>query len=226
MLFAALDTLDTGLAGQAQLKLYGEVAGFLRSASAWLARHRPGPAGSTAAFLKAARAAIEPELETVLPSAVIAGRDAGVQALTGAGVPVALARHLAGLPVALAIPEIALVAERAQTSLPRAARAYFAVTEALRIGRLEAALRGIAPADHFDGLALSRAGDMIGAARRALAVSALGAGGDDPVAAWLARGGERVEAVRSRLQALTETGEVTVSRLTVAAGFLGDLASG
>ena len=44
----------------------------------------------------------------------------------------------------------------------------------------------------------------------------------DPVAAWLASGGERIARLRDRLQALTE-GDVTVSKLSVAAGLMGDL---
>jgi len=46
---------------------------------------------------------------------------------------------------------------------------------------------------------------------------------EDPVAAWLEAGGVRVARTRERLQALTEGGELTVSRLTVAAGLLSDL---
>ncbi len=77
----------------------------------------------------------------------------------------------------------------------------------------------------YDGLALSRALDMTGAARRGMAVSALTQFGTnaEPVAAWLEAGGERVTRLRERLQALTEGSELTVSRLSVAAGLMGDL---
>ncbi|MEC6999592.1 hypothetical protein VXQ18_06915 [Brucella abortus] len=42
-----------------------------------------------------------------------------------------------------------------------AAKAYFAVSEAFRIGRIEDAARSIPVADYYDGLALSRASDTI-----------------------------------------------------------------
>jgi glutamate dehydrogenase len=43
------------------------------------------------------------------------------------------------------------------------------------------------------------------------------------VAAWVDAGGQRIARARERLQALTEGGEITVSRLTVAAGLMSDL---
>jgi glutamate dehydrogenase len=48
-------------------------------------------------------------------------------------------------------------------------------------------------------------------------------GAKEPVEAWLEAGGARVARTRERLQALTEGGDLTVSRLTVAAGLMSDL---
>ncbi|WP_287323515.1 hypothetical protein, partial [Mesorhizobium sp.] len=81
------------------------------------------------------------------------------------------------------------------------------------------------PSDYYDQLALFRATDTIGAARRGIAVAALTGHAEaaDPVAAWLEAGGERVGRIRERLQALTEGGDITVSRLSVASGLISDL---
>jgi glutamate dehydrogenase len=67
---------------------------------------------------------------------------------------------------------------------------------------------------------------MIGSARRDIAIAALRGGGDrkDPVGAWMDEGGARIAAVRERLRTLSEGADLSVSRLTVAAGLLGDLA--
>ena len=46
---------------------------------------------------------------------------------------------------------------------------------------------------------------------------------DQPVGAWLEAGGERIARTRERLQALTEGGDITVSRLSVASGLMSDL---
>ena len=121
--------------------------------------------------------------------------------------------------------DIALVAVKAKADIVNAAAAYFAVSEAFRIGRIEDAARGLSPSDYYDGMALSRAQDTIAAARRGMAIAALqrSAKAGDPVAAWLDAGGDRVSRLRERLQALTEGGEITVSRLSVAAGLMADL---
>jgi glutamate dehydrogenase len=135
------------------------------------------------------------------------------------------------------VQDIALVASKAKADIIDAAKAYFAVTEAFRIGRIEDAARGsrrriITTASHC------RVQDTIAAARRGIAIAALkgqagskaakaapngAAKSGDPVAQWLDAGGDRIGRLRDRLQALTEGGDITVSRLSVAAGLMGDL---
>ena len=142
-----------------------------------------------------------------------------------AGAPAKLADRLAMLDIAELIPDVATVARQSNVDLIAAAKAFFAVTETFRISRIEEAVRSIAVTDYYDGLALSRAADMIGGARRGIAVSALSAFGKagQPVGAWLDAGGERIARTRERLQALTEGGDITVSRLSVASGLMSDL---
>ena len=74
-------------------------------------------------------------------------------------------------------PTSRLVARQSKVDLVAAAKAFFAVTESFRISRIEDAVRSISVTDYYDGLALSRAADTIGAARRGIAVSALSAFG-------------------------------------------------
>ena len=66
-----------------------------------------------------------------------------------------------------------------------------------------------------------------GMARRGMTERVIRAHGKDkaPVEAWLEAGGERMRRVRERLQGLTES-ELSVSRLTVAAGLMHDLIQG
>jgi len=136
-----------------------------------------------------------------------------------------LAGQLALTEVAELIPDVALTARTANADIVSAAKAFFTVSDAFRIPRVEEAARSIMPPDYYDQLALSRAADTIGAARRGIAVAALTAHAKaaDPVAAWLEAGGERVARIRERLQALTEGGDITVSRLSVASGLMSDL---
>lgn len=162
------------------------------------------------------------EIEALAMATPDAERVAGFRRL---GAPDSLAEKLARLSALLAAPDIALVAAEGDTALSDAARIHGAVDEALGLARIEAALRSFAATDYFDGLALWRAGDMIGAARRAIAAAALRGGGGDPVAIWLARR-DPAGTVRAQVRAIADGGEITVSRLTVAAGLLGDLAGG
>jgi glutamate dehydrogenase len=175
--------------------------------------------------LKAARRALEPKLAAMAPEFTRTHLEEVAHALFRDGAPEELARRIAFLHVSEFIPDIVLVATRSGAELPAAARAFFAVTEAFRIGRIAEAARAIGVTDYYDGLALTRARDAIGDARRGIAVAALQANpkAADPVGEWLEAGGETIARARDRLKALTETGDITVSRLSVAAGLMSDL---
>ena len=226
-LFREIDALDTTIDGQAQIGLYQRVWHLIHAATGWFLKNETGaePVAESTNKLRSARQALEPKLAAMLPAFMkqrLAER-AGV--LESDGVPAKLASRLAFLGVDELVPDISRIAERANADLQTAARAFFTVTDTFRIGRIEDAARTIAPSDYYDSLALSRAMDMIGAARRDMSVAAL-AGfpkANDPAAEWAEAGGERIVRVRDRLQALTEGSELTISRLTVAAGLMSDL---
>ncbi|MCX7305918.1 MAG: NAD-glutamate dehydrogenase [Hyphomicrobiales bacterium] len=227
-LYREIDALDNRIDGQVQLDLYASVGRLVLGACSWNLKNVGGDEalGKQIAALQQARKTLEPKLATLLPEFPrerLAGRRL---ALTGAGAPPKLADRLALLDASVLIPDIALVASDAGADLVATAKAFFAVTGAFRIGRIEDAAGSIATADYYEGMALARAVDTIGAARRGITAAALAgfATADDPVADWLAAGGERIAATRERLQALTEGGDITVSRLSVAAGLMSDLA--
>lgn len=226
-LYREIDALDNVVDGTMQLDLYQAVSRLIFGTSGWYLRneHSDAPLASRIAELQEARAALEPKFSGMLPAFTrdrIQNRKAGFAA---AGAPEKLAERLSLLEVGELVPDIALVAKTAKADILAAAKAFFAVSEAFRIPRIEDATHAIATSDYYEGLALSRASDTIGAARRGIAVAALASFGtaDDPVATWLEAGGERINRTRERLQALTEGGDITVSRLTVAAGLMSDL---
>jgi glutamate dehydrogenase len=224
----AIDALDGKVDGMDQLDLYAAVTRLLHAASGWYLKNEPGRAvvGERIESIRTARKALEPRLASMLPAYMADRLAERTHALFKAGAPEPLAEKLALCSVLDLLPDIALVARRAKAELLPAAHAFFAVTEAFRIGRMEEATRAIPAIDYYDGLALSRANDMIDRARRDITVAALAAHGraDDPVAAWLEKGGGRIAGAREQLHALVEAGDITLSRLTVAAGLLADLA--
>ncbi|BCG99240.1 NAD-glutamate dehydrogenase [Mesorhizobium loti] len=226
-LYSEIDALDSQIDGQVQLDLYQMVSRLIYVTSGWYLKNDAGtaPLGQRIAELQDARKALEPKLVSLLPAFSRERIEEKRHGLFKAGAPEKLAEQLALSEVAELIPDIALTARTAGADIVAAARAFFAVSDAFRIPRVEDAARSITPSDYYDQLALSRATDTIGAARRGIAVAALTghAKAADPVAAWLEAGGERVARIRERLQALTEGGEITVSRLSVASGLMSDL---
>ncbi len=224
-----IDALDNKVPGMAQLGFYQEVGRLIHAATAWqLKNATPKPIGERVDDIAAARKVLEPLLPSLLPAFSQERMKERAKAFAAAGAPQKLAATLAFAGLAEIVPDIALVARQAAATLPDAAAAWCAVTEAFRIGRIEDAARAIQTNDYYDGLALARASDMIEVARRGIATAALKSGGKQKGAAaaarWLESGGERVTKARERLQALTEGGEISVARLTVAAGLLSDLA--
>ncbi len=227
-LFAAIDALDNEVDGMAQLGFYQSVVHLIYAATYWDLKNadRDIPVSGRIDELHRAREVLAPELPAMLPAFLKERMAERLNRFGEAGAPAPLAERLAFLNVAEIIPDIDLVARHASADLLVAARIYLQISEAFRIGRIEEAARAVVPADYYDGLALSRANDMIGAARRGMAVSVLSGYGnqEDPVAAWIDAGGQRLARARERLQALTEGGDISVSRLTVAAGIMADLA--
>jgi len=226
-LYREIDALDNKIDGQVQLDLYVTVGRMAQAATAWDLKNGTASRslGEQIAGLQSARKALDPKLLALIPSFSKERIEERRHGLFKGGAPEPLAEKLALIDASAMIPDIALVAKIANAALADAAKAFFAITDAFRIERIEDAARSIAPSDYYDGLALTHAGDMIGAARRGMAVAALSGHGKaaDPVAAWLDAGGERIAKVRERLQALTEGSEISVSRLTVASGLMSDL---
>jgi glutamate dehydrogenase len=227
-LFASIDALDNKIDGQLQLDLYAQACRLIYVATAWDLKNglEDEPIGKQVDGLRDARKALTTKLTELAPPDMRDRFAAKRDLLIASKVPPALAERLARIELAELVPDVALVAHQAKADVVTAAKAYFAVTDALRISRIEESARALSPSDYYDAMALSRAEDTIDAARRAIAIAALKDHGKaaDPVAAWIETGGPRIGRLRERLQALTEGGEITVSRLTVAAGLMADLA--
>src|SRR5690606_7965061 len=99
------------------------------------------PLGSRIAALREASRTLETKMGAMLPT-FIAGRvEERTQELFRAGAPEALARKVAFLWVMESVPDIARIASETGGDLVKAARAFFAVTKAFRIGRIGEAAR-------------------------------------------------------------------------------------
>ncbi|MBN9070444.1 MAG: NAD-glutamate dehydrogenase, partial [Rhizobiales bacterium] len=111
-LYREIDALDNRIDGQVQLDLYAALGRLLFAASAWdLKNGGEGALGDQIDALAAARAALEPKLAGLLPASVQERIEARRRHFSAAGVPDALAAHVAVLDSVELIPDIVLVAQ-------------------------------------------------------------------------------------------------------------------
>ena len=134
-----------------------------------------------------------------------------------------LAERIAALSTLSFSTDIVFTAGRNGVPPVAAAKAFFGVLELFDLGDILLRARDLVLADRFDRMALDRANANLWRALRDLSADVLAEGGDPN--AYRAR---RTEAVGRTAKAVADItqGELTVSRLSVAAGLLADLASG
>ena len=142
--------------------------------------------------------------------------------------PEALARRIANMPALAAAPDMVLVADRTRKPIADDRRDLFrgrGLSSASTASRRRRAASW--SSDYFDRLALDRALDSIGDAERRLtaAMVANGAVGEAAVQAWVKPRQAEVERIRTAIHEIAGSG-LTLSKLTVAASLLGDLARG
>ncbi|HWL31053.1 MAG TPA: NAD-glutamate dehydrogenase [Xanthobacteraceae bacterium] len=223
----AINALDAKIPGKVQLGLYAAVQDMLLDRMVWFLRNTD-PSKDLAGVIARHRkgiAALADALDKVLPAEAAAARQARKAELTRAGVPDDLARRIADIPELTAAPDIVLTADRTKKPIASVAATYFAAEDYFRAGRVVAAARDVAVADYFDRLALDRALDTIGDAecRLTALMVTTGQSGADAVEAWVAPRKAEVERIRAAIHQIAGSG-LTLSKLTVAASLLSDLA--
>src|SRR5262249_39073225 len=223
----AVEALDNRIPGKLQLDLFAAVQDLLLDRIVWFLRNVDLAAGlaSVIEHYHSGIAAVAAALDRVLPEDARAARTARIAELTGAGVPEPLARGIADLPWLMPAADIVLVADRSAKPVADVAATYFAAGAYFRIDHIATAARSIPLADYFDRLALDRALDAIGDAECRIAAEMLsdGAAVADAVDQWVKSRGEEAERVRMAVHEIAASG-LTLSKLTVAASMLGDLA--
>jgi glutamate dehydrogenase len=223
-LWAEIDALDGRISGQVQNDLYARTSGIFGEATRLILQTQVGT-GDLDSAMDRLKAATKGLRESISEAGMgeIASRAGELEAQ---GVPEALAREIALLSTLVLVPEIMLIADRTRETMARAAESYFAVTETFRVNRLISAGERINTSDHYESLALSRSLQQIAAARRNIVIAALTAYPQEakPVEAWHGSDRVRMNRIGTELVALSESGELTLSKVTVAAGLLGDLA--
>ena len=206
------------------MELYAIVQERVIAQTVWFVRYGDYSKGIGAVvgdYQKAVNS-LMPKLEKIVPQFLSDRIKADAARFEEAGVPRTTALTLARLPFAGLIPDILYAAKQTGKSLDKAATTFFAITDAFRIGRMVQASRMIETADYYDGLALDRALQSLHQARRDIVVDVLKT--KDDTNKWLEENSEAVIRTKEQMADIVEHDQATVSRLTVAANVLADLA--
>jgi len=226
---AALDALDGLIPGSTQLALYAEIQQLLARETLWFLRNAQFGAGLQP-LVERYRAGVDTvrsNLATLLPPMLSQGIARRAEGFEAQGAPRATARRIAELAAISLATDIVLVAERTGTRTEEAGVAFFSVLDLFRLGRVLEAAEALSPSDRFDRMALDRALANLMRAQRDLTVDVIGSGDGDMrrrFATWQSDRSESITRIAASVQSLTE-GEMTLSRLSVAAGLLADLAT-
>ena len=224
-LWSRIDALDTKVSGEVQLSLYAETAARLEETVLWFMRNtdRRAPVAKRVEAFAEPVAKLAPKMLPLAPDFVRRTVEDTEKRFAASGVPNDVASPVARLPVRALAPDVIWLANETGTKPLAAARTFFAVTKAFRVGRMVEAARRLSSDDWFDTLALDQALATIRLARRSIAQTILEDGSD--VDAWEKRKGPLVARSKDQISAMLD-GSLTVSRLSVAANLLGELARG
>ncbi len=223
-----IDRLDGKVSGELQLSLYAEVMALLRMETLWFLRNADVTSG-IGGLVERQKNGIDrlrAMLRNTLPEALLERVSRRVVDLSLAGVPEGLAQRIADLSVLSFGSDIVQVSERSGVSVPDAATAFFAVFDMFGLLTVIEQGRALMLPDRFDRMALDRTLANLMRSLRDLTADVLRTGtGPVPerVRVWSEQRRAGLNRTATAVAELTQ-GELTVSRLSVAAGILADLA--
>jgi len=225
---SAIDKQDNKVTGEVQLSLYAEVQTLLVSQTLWFLRNVSFAPGLSPIVKKYAAGVeeIRRDLADLLPPFIARSVAEQARGFEKGGTPPALARRIAELSALTLSSDIVFLAERTNAPVRLAAQGYFAVLERFRLGRITEQSHTVKVRDHYDIMALDRALANVMRAQRDLSEDVLAAGDGsikERMQAWNNSYATEINRIEKMVAELTED-KLTVSRLSVAAGLLSDLA--
>ena len=223
----AIDDLDNKIDGTTQLELYDEVKTLLLEQTLWFLRNVSFEDGLSDIIKRysAGVKTIRANLGNFLPDFVAKSVANQAVGFVNGGAPRDLAQHIAELSALTLCSDIVLVSEKTKTSVEDAAKAYFMVLETFKLGRITEQGKNIDLIDKFDRMALDRALANVMRAQRDLTVDVIRAGNgkiEDRFNTWKMQRQSETNRIIDMVSDLTGD-ELSVSRLSVAAGLLSDL---
>ncbi len=224
----AINALDNKIPGALQLELYASVQDLMLDRLIWTLRNVDLSKGlaDVVAHYRAGIMAVEETLDRSLSEQGLKTRAEEIARFRAAGIAEAEALRFANIPILAAAPDIVLVSDRTGKAIGDVARTYFAARAYFQLDPIAEAAREIETSDYFDRLALDRARDGLGEGIRQLTAEMVSAGaGAEAVQTWVGTRAGEVERIRSAVHEIARSG-LTLSKLSVAASLLRDLARG
>lgn len=222
-----IDALDNQVSGDIQLKLYMAVQDVLLEQIQWFLRNtkQTKTLADTVSHFQNGISKLGKKVHSYLPAYLQNKISQDKKIYVDAGVPEELAEEIAGLPTIARISDIILVADRAGKPLDLCALAYFDVAGHFRIGRIDAIARNLDVSDYYDSLALDRARDLLAESHRKMTaqILALAKGKKSGLEVWLSDNEKVVKRTLDSVNAIIESDDLSVSKISVAAGLLADL---
>ena len=225
---ASIDALDNKISGAVQLELYGEIQKLLLGNIQWFMRNIPSatPIAETVALYKKGIGTLSGNMDKYLPAYLTELVQSETRKFEQKNIPSELAARIARLFLIADIPDMVLIAEKSQHSLNEVAEAYFAVAGHFNIGRIDEIAEDLDVSDYYEGLALDRVRDSIASAHNQMTAYILGLASKDQsgMEIWLEQEADAIKRTVKSVNTITQSDDLTVSKLSVAAGLLQDLA--
>jgi len=224
-----IDQLDNKITGGFQLDLYLRVQDVLRQQTGWFLRHADvaGGLSDVIGHYGGEIAAIGKSLLKFLTPHQRERLEAVRARFAENGVPAALCERLCILPFLATGSDIILVADALKKPVSEVAPLFAEVAAFFRVDELRHACDYLTADDYFDRLAINNTVSAFADIHRALVygVAARTKRGPVDFKAWRSACGDDTDRARRRIQEILEGGELTLSRLTVAAAYLRELVS-
>jgi glutamate dehydrogenase len=169
---------------------------------------------------------LEKALPKVLSDAALERMRTRREAFIEKGVPESIARTFAGVRYLQRAPDVVMVAEQCHQPVEAVARVLFRSGVDLRIDRLIAESTLIEASDFYERLAINRTVDGIIQSHRAIVTRAIANKGDgDAWDRWMSSNRDAAERAGRIIEELVGERSFGLSKLTVAASQLGELAA-
>jgi glutamate dehydrogenase len=198
--WAAVERLDNAVDAEVQLEMLIEARKLVERATRWLARANPRAINiaQTTHYYKPGATMLTAALPDVLEGAERDRFDARADELRAAGVPLDLARRVAGMSALLATFDIVEVAAMTDQEPETVMETYFHLGARLELNWLREQILELPRANRWEALARAALRDDLGSLHRALTQEVLGAGAPGArssvaIEAWSRRNGAAIE---------------------------------